>query len=82
MQINLIECSSKEEEEEIIKLLKEKYKDNPNCKFSEISDTFTLPNKKWIIASSAIVKQICKRKSEERKIYSAEAIKNALQQNK
>ena len=62
MQINMISCNTEEEEKEIIHLLKEKYKDNPNCKFREISDTFILPDKKWIIASNSLVKQLTKRK--------------------
>lgn len=81
MQINMISCNTEEEEKEIIHLLKEKYKDNPNCKFREISDTFILPDKKWIIASNSLVKQLTKRKPET-KIYTAEVIKNALQRDK
>ena len=81
MQINMISCNTEEEEKEIIYLLKEKYKDNPNCKFREISDTFILPDKKWIIASNSLVKQLTKRKPET-KIYTAEVIKNALQRDK
>lgn len=81
MQINMISCNTEEEEKEIIHLLKEKYKNNPNCKFREISDTFILPDKKWIIASNSLVKQLTKRKPET-KIYTAEVIKNALQRDK
>lgn len=80
MQINFISCKTEEEEKEIIVLLKEKYKDNPNCKFREISDTFILPDKKWIIASEYLTKQLTKRKP-DRKIYSAEVIRNALRKN-
>lgn len=80
MQINFISCKTEEEEKEIITLLKEKYKDNPNCKFREISDTFILPDKKWIIASEYLTKQLTKRKP-DRKIYSAEVIRNALRKN-
>lgn len=80
MQINFISCKTEEEEKEIIALLKEKYKDNPNCKFREISDTFILPDKKWIIASKYLTKQLTKRKP-DRKIYSAEVIRNALRKN-
>ena len=32
MQINIVSCKTEEDYNEIIKLLKEKYKDNPNCK--------------------------------------------------
>ena len=46
MQINVVSCENDEEYYEIIKLLQEKYKDNPNCKFREISETFILPDKK------------------------------------
>ena len=80
MQINFISCKTEEEEKEIIELLKEKYKDNPSCKFREISDTFILPDKKWIIASEYLTKQLTKRKP-DRKIYSAEVIRNALRKN-
>lgn len=79
-EINLIKCKTEEEEKEIIALLKEKYKDNPSCKFREISDTFILPDKKWIIASEYLTKQLTKRKP-DRKIYSAEVIRNALRKN-
>lgn len=79
-EINLIKCKTNEEEQEIIKLLKEKYKNNRNCKFREISDTFILPDKKWIIASEYLTKQLTKRKP-DRKIYSAEVIRNALRKN-
>lgn len=81
MQINLISCKTEDEEKEIIKLLKERYKDNPNCRFREISDTFILPDKKWIITPSFLVKQLSKNKPDV-KIYTAEVIKNALQQNR
>lgn len=77
MQINMISCKTEDEEKEIIKLLKEKYKDNPNCKFREISDTFILPDKKWIITPDYLVKQLTKRKPET-KVYTAEVIRNAL----
>lgn len=80
MQINMISCKTEEEEKEIIKLLKEKYKDNPNCKFREISDTFILPDKKWIITPDYLVKQLTKRKPET-KVYTAEVIRNALRKN-
>lgn len=77
MQINIISCKTKEQEKEIIKLLKIKYKDNLNCKFREISDTFILPDKKWIICPENLVKLLTKRKTEA-KVYSMEVIKNAL----
>ena len=80
MQINMISCKTEEEEKEIIKLLKEKYKDNPNCKFREISDTFILPDKKWIITPDYLVKQLTKRKPEI-KVYTAEVIRNALRKD-
>ena len=80
MQINMISCKTEEEEKEIIKLLKEKYKDNPNCKFREISDTFILPDKKWIITPDYLVKQLRKRKPET-KVYTAEVIRNALRKD-
>ena len=77
MQINIISCKTKEEETEIIKLLKIKYKNNLNCKFREISDTFILPDKKWIICPENLIKLLTKRKTEI-KVYSMEVIKNAL----
>ena len=77
MQINIVSCKTEEDYNEIIKLLKEKYKDNPNCKFREISDTFILPDKKWIITPDYLVKQLTKRKPET-KVYTAEVIRNAL----
>lgn len=77
MQINFISCKTREEELEIIKLLKEKYKNNTNCKFREISETFILPDKKWIIASELQTKQLTKRKPEV-KVYTVEVIRNAL----
>ena len=80
MQINIISCKTEEEEKEIIKLLKEKYKDNSNCKFREISDTFILPDKKWIITPDYLVKQLTKRKPKT-KIYTAEVIRNALRKD-
>ena len=80
MQINMISCKTEDEEKEIIKLLKEKYKDNPNCKFREISDTFILPDKKWIITPDYLVKQLTKRKPEI-KVYTAEVIRNALRKD-
>ena len=80
MQINIVSCKTEEDYNEIIKLLKEKYKDNPNCKFREISDTFILPDKKWIIMPDYLVKQLTKRKPET-KIYTAEVIRNALRKD-
>ena len=80
MQINIVSCKTEEDYNEIIKLLKEKYKDNPNCKFREISDTFILPDKKWIITPDYLVKQLTKRKPET-KIYIAEVIRNALRKD-
>lgn len=77
MKINFISCKNREEELEIIKLLKEKYRNNINCKFREISETFILPDKKWIVASELLTKQLTKRKPEV-KIYSAEVIRCAL----
>ena len=80
MQINIVSCKTEEDYNEIIKFLKEKYKDNPNCKFREISDTFILPDKKWIITPDYLVKQLTKRKPET-KIYTAEVIRNALRKD-
>ena len=77
MQINVVSCENDEEYYEIIKLLQEKYKDNPNCKFREISDTFVLPDKKWIITNKNLVTMLAKRASET-KIFSAQRIKEAL----
>ena len=80
MQINIVSCKTEEDYNEIIKLLKEKYKDNSNCKFREISDTFILPDKKLIITPDYLVKQLTKRKPET-KIYTAEVIRNALRKD-
>ena len=80
MQNNIVSCKTEEDYNEIIKLLKEKYKDNSNCKFREISDTFILPDKKWIITPDYLVKQLTKRKPET-KIYTAEVIRNALRKD-
>lgn len=77
MQINVVSCENDEEYYEIIKLLQEKYKDNPNCKFREISETFILPDKKWIITNKNLVTMLTKR-TPEAKIFSAQRIKEAL----
>lgn len=81
MQINLISCKNDEDYNEIIKLLKEKYKNNPECKFREISDTFILPDKKWIIIEENLVK-ILMRNRPDNKLYSSETIKRALMKEK
>ena len=80
MQINMISYKTEEEKNEIIKLLKEKYKQHTNCKFREISETFILPDKKWIITPDFLIKQLTKRQPEI-KVFTTEVIKNALQQN-
>lgn len=77
MQINLIECNSKEEEKEIIQMLKKKYSKNLYCKFREISDTFILPDKKWIIVDKNVSK-ILMKKFKNNKLYTSEIIKQAL----
>ena len=81
MQINLISCKNDEDYNEIIKLLKEKYKNNPECKFREISDTFILPNKKWIVIEENLVKMLMRNKPDN-KLYSSETIKKALMKEK
>ena len=81
MHINLISCKNDEDYNEIIKLLKEKYKNNPECKFREISDTFILPNKKWIIIEENLVKMLMRNKPDN-KLYSSETIKKALMKEK
>ena len=81
MQINIISCKTDEDYNEIIKLLKEKYKDNPNCKFREISETFILPDKKWIIVKENLVKMLMRNKPNN-KLYSSETIKSALLKEK
>ena len=80
MQINIVSCKTEEDYNEIIELLKERYKNNSNCKFREISDTFILPDKKWIITPDYLVKQLTKRKPEI-KVYTAEVIRNALRKD-
>lgn len=77
MQINIVSCQDDNEIKEMIGLLKEKYKDNPNCKYRDISETFILPDKKWIIAPQYLIKILTARKPHI-KVYSAEVIKNAL----
>lgn len=81
MQINLISCKNDEDYNEIIKLLKEKYKNNPECKFREISDTFILPDKKWIIIEENLVKMLMRNRPDN-KLYSSEIIKRALMKEK
>ena len=81
MQINIVSCKTEEDYNEIIKLLKEKYKDNPNCKFREIRDTFILPDKKWIIVNEGLVKMLMKNKPNN-KLYSSEIIRKALMKEK
>ena len=81
MQINIISCKTDEDYDEIIQLLKEKYKDNPHCKFREISDTFILPDKKWIIVNENLVK-ILMRNKPDNKLYSSNIIKKALLREK
>lgn len=81
MQINLISCKNDEDYNEIIKLLKEKYKNNPECKFREISDTFILPDKKWIIIEENLVKMLMRNRPDN-KLYSSETIKRALMKEK
>ena len=77
MQINIVSCKTKEDYNEIIELLKERYKNNSNCKFREISDTFILPDKKWIIVNKGLVKMLMKNKPNN-KLYSSEIIRKAL----
>ena len=79
-EIRIIQCETEEQEKEIIYLLKKKYKNNLNCQFRRISDTFILPDKKWIVASKSLTKLLTKRNLQI-KIYSMEAIKNALLKN-
>lgn len=81
MQINLISCKNDEDYNEIIKLLKEKYKNNPECKFREISDTFILPDKKWIIIEENLVKMLMRNRPDN-KLYNSETIKRALMKEK
>ena len=81
MQINLISCKNDEDYNEIIKLLKEKYKNNLECKFREISDTFILPDKKWIIIEENLVKMLMRNRPDN-KLYSSETIKRALMKEK
>lgn len=80
MQINMISYKTNEEKEEIIKLLKERYKKHTSCRFREISETFILPDKKWIITPDFLINQLTKREPEIR-VFTTEVIKNALQQN-
>lgn len=77
MQINIVSCKTEENYNEIIELLKERYKNNSNCKFREISDTFILPDKKWIIVNEGLVKMLMKNKPNN-KLYSSEIIRKAL----
>lgn len=77
MQINIVSCKTEKDYNEIIELLKERYKNNSNCKFREISDTFILPDKKWIIVNEGLVKMLMKNKPNN-KLYSSEIIRKAL----
>lgn len=81
MQINIISCQTEEDYKEIIKLLKLKYKNNPCCKFREISDTFVLPDKKWIIVNKNLVKMLMRNKPNN-KLYNSDIIKKALEKEK
>lgn len=81
MVINLVSYKTEEDREEIISLLKEKYKDNYNLKFRKISDTLILPDKKWIICPESLIKILTKRK-ENINIYTTEVVKNALFKDK
>lgn len=81
MIINLVSYKTEESKKEIINLLKEKYKDNYNLKFREISDTLILPDKKWIMCPENLVKTLTKRK-ENINIYTMEVVKNALLKDK
>lgn len=81
MQINIVSCQTEEDYKEIIKLLKLKYKNNPYCKFREISDTFILPDKKWIIVRENLVKMLMKNKPNN-KLFSSNLIKEALRKEK
>ena len=81
MQINIVSCQTEEDYKEIIKLLKLKYKNNPCCKFREISDTFVLPDKKWIIVKENLVKMLMKNKPNN-KLFSSNSIKEALRKEK
>lgn len=80
MKINIVICKNEQEQEKIIKDLKIKYKDNKQCKFREISETFILPDKKWIVASEFISKQLHKRNPNSQ-LYRMEVIENALWKN-
>ena len=77
MIINIISCKDNLDKEEIIKLLTNKYKNNDKCMYRQISETFLLPDKKWIIVNNSLVKQLTKRKTNIN-IYTSEVIKNAL----
>ena len=81
MQINIVSCKTEEDYNEIIKLLYEKYKNKPECKCREISDTFILPDKKWIIIEENLVKMLMRNKPDN-KLYSSETIKKALMKEK
>lgn len=76
-EIRFIVCKTREEELEIIKLLKKKYKYERYCEFREVSETFILPDKKWIIASEHLTKILTKRQPNI-KIYKSELIKETI----
>ena len=80
MKINIVICKNEQEQEKIIKDLKIKYKDNKQCKFREISETFILPDKKWSVASEFISKQLHNRNPNSQ-LYRMEVIENALWKN-
>ena len=60
-----------------LKLLKKKYKYERYCEFREVSETFILPDKKWIIASEHLTKILTKRQPNI-KIYKSELIKETI----
>ena len=76
MKVNIIRCQDDNEVKEIVSLLKEKYKGRKDCKFREISDTFILPDKKWVVVPQYLMKVVHKEMTTD--VYPAEVIKNAL----
>ncbi len=62
MQINLISCKNRKEEKEAIQILKDRYSPCLGYKYVSISETIRLPNEKWIVTPSFLIKQLTRRK--------------------
>ncbi len=77
MQINLISCKNKSEEEEAIQILKDRYGSYPDYEYRDISETVKLQNEKWIVTPSFLIKQLTRRKPEIL-VYNLESLKEMI----